>query len=108
MWFGIHTSVSIAKVGCHPSGGMIFAMPYFSPSGAILRMYSIGSLNSSAVGLKVGASGILCSLFLFTISGAAFFWPLLSTVDRSRGAERRTLRGIGALLWCTGGTEPDD
>jgi len=90
--------VSIAKVGSQPSGGMILAMPYFAPSGAILRIYSIGSLNSSMVGLKVGASGMLCSLFLFVISGAAVFWPRRSTVDRSRGAERRALRGMGAEL----------
>lgn len=88
----------MANVGFQPSGGMILAMPYFAPSGAILRIYSIGSLNSSAVGLKVGASGILCSLFLFVISGAAFFWPLRSTVDKSKGAERRALNGIGAVL----------
>lgn len=80
-------------------------MPYFAPSGAILRIYSIGSLNSSAVGLNVGASGMLCSLFLLLSSGAAVFWPLRSTVDRSKGAERRALNGIGTLLWATGGTE---
>ena len=92
----------MAKVGFQPSGGMILAMPYFAPSGAILRIYSMGSLNSSAVGLKVGASGILCSLFLFVISGAAPFSPRLSTVERSNGAERRALSGIGALLRCAG------
>lgn len=102
------TSVSMAKVGFHPSGGMILAIPYLAPSGAILRMYSMGSLNSSSVGLKVGASGMLCKRFLLLISGAAFFCPLRSTVDRSRGAERRALSGIGTLLLCVvGATEPD-
>lgn len=36
------------------------------------------------------------------ISGAAFFWPLRSTVSRSKGAERRALSGIGALATCEG------
>ena len=94
--------MSIAKVGLQPSGGMILAMPYFAPSGAIFRIYSIGSLNSSAVGLKVGASGMLCSRFLLMISGAALFSPLRSTVDMSNGAERRALGGIGALPWSAG------
>lgn len=58
----------------------------------------MGSRNSSSVGRKVGPSGILCSLVLFVISGAAFGCPLLSTVFKSRGSERLALSGIGALL----------
>jgi hypothetical protein len=50
------TSVSMPKSGCQFSGGMILMIPYFLPSSEILRMYSMGSLNSSAVGVKVGAS----------------------------------------------------
>lgn len=50
------TSVLIAKAGSHESGGMILQTPYFSPSGRIFLIYSMGSLNSSSVGLKVGAS----------------------------------------------------
>lgn len=41
---------------------------------------------------------MLCSLFLFVISGAAFGCPLRSTLFRSRGSERLALNGIGALL----------
>lgn len=40
---------------------------------------------------------MLCSLFRLVISGAAFGWPRRSTVDRSRGSDRRALRGIGAV-----------
>lgn len=41
---------------------------------------------------------MLCSLFLFMISGAAFGCPLRSTVFRSKRSERRALSGTGALL----------
>lgn len=41
---------------------------------------------------------MLCSLFLFVISGAAFGCPLRSTVFKSRGSERLALSGMGALL----------
>jgi hypothetical protein len=50
------TSVSIANSGFHESGGMILQIPYFDASGEIFFMYSNGSLNSSSVGLYVGAS----------------------------------------------------
>lgn len=55
-WKSQHTSVSIASVGFQLSGGIILQMPYLLPSGLILRMYSIGSRNSSSVGRNVGAS----------------------------------------------------
>lgn len=51
-----HTSVSIANGGAQLSGGTILQIPYFFPSGKILRIYSNGSLNSASVGRKVGAS----------------------------------------------------
>lgn len=53
-----HTSVLIARVGFQLSGGIILQIPYLLPSGPILRMYSIGSRNSSSVGRNVGASEI--------------------------------------------------
>jgi hypothetical protein len=93
-----HTSVLMAKVGFQPSGGTILTMPYLLPSGAILRMYSIGSLNSSSVGKYVGASGMPNNLFFFGCSGGMFGWPLRSTVDRSSGSARRALRGMAWLL----------
>lgn len=91
------TSVSIAKGGSQLSGGIILHIPYFLPSGAIFRMYSIGSLNSSSVGRKVGASGNACGLTRFTGSRTALGWPRRSTVVRSKGAAHRALRGaVGA------------
>lgn len=77
---------SSAKGGLKPSGGTTQAMPnlhdshrvnnkkvslcwmlspernktYFSASGRIFSMYWMGSLNSSAVGLNVGAVGTAC------------------------------------------------
>lgn len=53
---GGHTSVSIAKSGFHESGGIILQIPNCDASGAIFFIYSNGSLNSSSVGLYVGAS----------------------------------------------------
>jgi len=91
-----HTSVSIANGGFQLSGGMILQIPYFLPSGAILRIYSMGSLNSSSVGRKVGASGRPWGRTRLTGSFGALGWPRRSTVDRSRGAERRALKGT---LW---------
>ena len=85
----IRTSVLIAKAGFHESGGIILATPYFSPSGRIFLMYAIGSLNSSSVGLKVGASRRPCGLVLLCDSRAASGCPRLSTVDMSRGGARR-------------------
>jgi hypothetical protein len=41
---------------------------------------------------------MLCSRFLFVISGAAFGWPLRSTVFRSSASDRLALSGMGALL----------
>ena len=91
---GMRTSVLIAKAGFHESGGMILATPYFSPSGRIFLMYAIGSLNSSSVGLNVGASCKPCGLVLLCDSRAASGCPRLSTVDMSKGGARRWLKGI--------------
>ncbi len=88
------TSVSTANPGVQFSGGMILQMPYFLPSGAILRMYSMGSRNSSSVGLKVGASCNPCGLILLFVSRWAKGWPRLSTLDMSKGGARRTLSGM--------------
>ena len=92
------TSVLIAKVGFQPSGGMILQMPYLLPSGPILRMYSIGSRNSSSVGRKVGASEIPNKR---SVLGSSLGWPgcpLLGTCDISRGSARLALSGIAWLL----------
>jgi hypothetical protein len=92
------TSVLIAKVGFQPSGGIILQMPYLLPSGPILRMYSIGSRNSSSVGRKVGASEIPNKR---SVLGSSLGWPgcpLLGTCDMSRGSARLALSGIAWLL----------
>lgn len=89
-----HTSVSMAKAGFHPSGGMILAIPYLLASGAIFLMYSNGSRNSSSVGLKVGASCRPCGRTLLFVSRTAKGCPRLSTVDMSRGGARRRLKGM--------------
>lgn len=72
------------------SGGINFTMPYFLPSGAILRIYSIGSFHSSSVGLNVGASGTppTCALD----GGSRLL--LRSTEFMSRRSARRALRGM--------------
>ena len=77
---------------------MILTIPYLLPSGSILRIYSIGSRNSSSVGRNVGASGMPNSLFFFGSSLGKFGWPRRSTVDRSSGSARRALSGIAWLL----------
>lgn len=92
--FYFRTSVSIAKSGFQPSGGIILHIPYLRPSGAIFLMYSMGSRNSSSVGLKVGASCNPCGRILLFDSLAARGWPFLSTVDISRGRARRALKGM--------------
>lgn len=38
-------------------GGLILHIPVFTTTGRILVMYATGSLNSSGVGWKTGASG---------------------------------------------------
>lgn len=88
------TSVSIAKLGFQLSGGIILQMPYFLPSGPIFRIYAIGSLNSSSVGLNVGASCNPCGRTLFVVSRTARGCPRLSTVDMSKGGARRMLNGM--------------
>lgn len=75
---------------------MILQIPYFLPSGAILRIYSVGSFHSSSVGRKVGASCKPCGRTLFTGSRAALGCPRRSTVDRSSGADLLALSGT---LW---------
>lgn len=94
------TSVSTANGGCQFSGGMIRQIPYFLPSGAIFFMYSRGSLNSSSVGRKVGASGRPWGRTRLRGSRGALGCPRRSTVDRSRGADRRALNGT--LCECDG------
>lgn len=76
---------------------MILHIPYFEASGAIFSTYFIGSLNSSSVGLYVGASSKPCGLTRFGASRFAEDGRRLSIVDRSRGADRRTLKGMLAL-----------
>ena len=58
----------------------------------MLLIYSIGSRNSSSVGVKVGASTTPCGLFLGGASRVKGF--LRSTVFISRGAARRALYGM--------------
>lgn len=63
-------------------------------------MYATGSLNSSSVGRKVGASGMPWGRTRFVGSRGALGWPRRSTVDKSRGADLRALKGT---LWeCDG------
>jgi len=71
-------------------------------------MYSIGSLNSSSVGLYTGASAISWSRVRFGPGSLACVGcPLRSTVDKSRGSERRPLKGRDALLGGGGGATLD-
>jgi hypothetical protein len=58
----------------------------------MLLIYSIGSRNSSSVGVNVGASTSPCGLFLGGGSRVKGF--LRSTVFISKGAARRALYGI--------------
>lgn len=88
----------IAKVGFQLSGGMTLMMPYLLPSGVILRIYSIGSRNSSSVGRYTGAFGMSKIRDRRGRSGRVFGCPLRSTVDKSKGSARRALRGIAWLL----------
>lgn len=88
------TSVSTANSGVQPSGGIILQIPYFLPSGAIFRMYSIGSRNSSSDGLKVGASCNAYGRCLLLLSRTAKGYPRLSTVFMSSGGARRALNGM--------------
>jgi len=44
--------------GLQEDGGIIRQIPYFSACGRMLEMYPIASLNSSSVGVKMGASSI--------------------------------------------------
>lgn len=92
------TSVLIAKGGFQLSGGIIFAMPYLLPSGAILRIYWIGSRNSSSVGLNVGASGMPKTRLRCASSGGSVGCPLRSTDSMSRGSARRCDRGMAWLF----------
>jgi hypothetical protein len=94
----VRTSVSIAKPGFQLSGGIILQMPNFEASGAIFFIYWKGSLNSSIVGRYVGASCRPCGRILLVVSRLAVGWPLLSTLDRSSGADFMALRctGFGA------------
>jgi hypothetical protein len=88
------TSVSIANSGFQLSGGIILAIPYFLPSGAIFCMYLSGSLNSSSVGRNVGASVKPCGLILLGASRLVRGCPFRSTLDISNGAAFRALKGI--------------
>jgi hypothetical protein len=89
-----HTSVSIAKSGFQLSGGMILQMPYFDASGVIFLIYWNGSMNSSSVGLYVGASCSPNGRIFLGISRVVIGCPLRSTLVKSIGAERRALRGV--------------
>src|SRR5271156_5064813 len=86
------TERSIAKSGSQPVGGMILHIPYLLALSYMLLMYSIGSRNSSSVGVNVGASTSPCGLFLGGGSRVKGF--LRSTVVISKGAARRALYGI--------------
>lgn len=57
-------------------------------------MYSMGSLNSSSVGLKVGASCRPCGRDFERAFRTAEGCPRLSTVDRSKGGALRWLKGM--------------
>lgn len=59
-------------------------------------MYSKGSLNSSSVGLYVGASSRPWGRILLVDSRLAVSCPLLSTLVKSRGIEFIALKGSGA------------
>jgi hypothetical protein len=86
------TERSIAKSGSQPVGGMILHIPYLLALSYMLLIYSIGSRNSSSVGVNVGASTSPCGLFLGGGSRVKGF--LRSTVFISKGAARRALYGI--------------
>lgn len=88
--------MSIAKSGFQESGGIILQIPNFDASGAIFFIYSKGSLNSSSVGLYVGASCSPWGRIFFVDSRLAVACPLLSTLVKSRGRECIALRGSGA------------
>lgn len=90
------TSVSIAKSGFHESGGIILQIPYCEASGEIFFIYSKGSLNSSSVGLYVGASCKPCGRIFLVVSRLAVGCPLLSTLVRSKGGDFIALKGSGA------------
>src|SRR2546421_5417378 len=87
-----HTERSIAKSGSQPCGGMILHIPYLLALSYMLLIYSIGSRNSSSVGVNVGASITPCGLFL--VGGSRVKGFRRSTVFISRGAARRALYGI--------------
>ena len=80
-------------------------IPYLLAFSEMLRMYAIGSRNSSSVGLKVGASCKPCGLFLDGGS-LAVGCPLRSTVFRSSGVAHRAL--FGKAEEDIGGAEPFD
>lgn len=50
------TVLSMAQLSRHSAGGMILITPYSLPSFATLLIYFIRFLNSSSLGLNVGAS----------------------------------------------------
>jgi hypothetical protein len=97
------TSVSTANGGFQLSGGITFAMPYFCASSRILCIYWTGSLNSSAVGLYVGASSSPNIRFYFGGSLFGAPCPLRSTVDISSGCALRALRGMLPTPLCATG-----
>ena len=72
---------------------MILQIPYREASGEIFFIYSNGSLNSSAVGLYVGASNSPWGRIRLLFSLLAVGCPLLSTLVRSRGSDRIALSG---------------
>jgi hypothetical protein len=86
------TERSMAKSGSQPFGGMILHIPYLLALSYMLLIYSIGSRNSSSVGVNVGASISPCGLFLG--GGSRVKGLLRSTVFMSRGAARRALYGM--------------
>jgi hypothetical protein len=88
----------MASAGFQLSGGIILQMPYLLPSGLILRMYSIGSRNSSSVGRKVGASVRPNKRSVLGSSLGRPSCPRLGTADMSRGSARLALRGIAWLF----------
>lgn len=71
-------------------------IPYCEASGEIFFMYSKGSLNSSSVGLYVGASSNPCGRIFLLVSRLAVGCPLLSTLVSSSGADFMALSGCGA------------
>ena len=78
---------------------------YFSPSGLIFSMYAKGSVNSSADGRKVGATGMSCSMH-------AICWCSVTSAENSCTLQRMNKAGLELsvtvmeLIWAALSAEP--